>query len=347
MSNPSQPSQPRLHIFNAIHTATPNDGNDHALQRPRIITISLRYLPAQWNEAQVPYFVGADRYWLFNELLRVSREARMVALKFYRVRIPCTAQPGFLYFNPEHDFINFEYSSRHRRWMYARKVIGLIHFIHDLKFTYDPRQVGLLKLDIATGSPLARVPPDNELWCTESPSVNASFAQIHMQLREFIFMETPSDLGRSRMVGSVSRTGTIETLPNRPFPILNWIPTFERLQSPRLIFENLEHLFIAFDPARAFLNWRRPLDMWAVVPSAVEYWTLLAFHPQGGDPPRYDCHMSYLDAIDNSAKAFGLWLFPLHALGPMPPNGGPYRVFKKRLAQFAGHWPRLGLARLY
>ena len=87
--------------------------------------------------------------------------------------------------------------------------------------------------------------------------------------------------------------------------------------------------------------------MWAVVPSAVEYWTLLAFHPQDGDPPRYDCHMSYLDAIDNSAKAFGLWLFPLHALGPMPPNGGPYRVFKKRLAQFAGHWPKLGLARLY
>lgn len=153
-------------------------------------------------------------------------------------------------------------------------------------------------------------------------------------------MESQSGLDRSRMVGAVSRTGTIETLSDRPSSILNQIPSFERLQSPRFIFEGLEHLFIAFAPARAFLNWRRLLNIWGVVPSAVEHWTLLAFHPQDGDLPRH--HKS-----DNSNKAFGLWLFPLHALGLMPPNGGTYRVFNKRLAQFANRWSRLGLATLY
>lgn len=117
------------------------------------------------------------------------------------------------------------------------------------------------------------------------------------------------------MIGSVSRTGTIETLSNRPFPTLTRIPTFERLQSPHLIFEDLEHLFIAFDLARAFRGWRRLLKMWGVVPSAVEYWTLLAFHPQDGDFPRY--RVRDRDRIENSAKEFGLWLFPLYALGPI------------------------------
>lgn len=119
----------------------------------------------------------------------------MVALKFHRVRIPCTAQPGFLYFNPEYDFINFECNSRHGRWMYARKVIGLVHFIHDC---------------LACG----------------------------------LLFPRPSSIG----------------------------------------------------------------PCWRSIRKTVT-------------PPRYDCHMNYLDAIDNSAKAFGLCLFPLHALGPMPPNG--------------------------
>lgn len=177
MSNPNQPSQPHLHIFNAIRTATPNDGHDfhhfpllppeirqeiwlHALQRPRIIAIRFSYLIIPnyceiptYREKQEPYFVGANRSWLFNDLLRVGHEARRAALKFYRVRIPCTTQPGFLYFNPEYDFINFECTGLHSCWMYVHKVLALIHFIHDLKFTYGPHQVGLLNLAIAKQFP--------------------------------------------------------------------------------------------------------------------------------------------------------------------------------------------------
>ncbi|KAH7319767.1 hypothetical protein B0I35DRAFT_478087 [Stachybotrys elegans] len=79
----------------------------------------------------------------FSKLLRVNREARRLALRFYRLHVPgCFRHPGpvhkpmVVYVNPERDVIQIE-------WACLAEV--LIRFLLDLK-RLDPRGIGLVNL---------------------------------------------------------------------------------------------------------------------------------------------------------------------------------------------------------
>ena len=87
---------------------------------------------------------------MLSKLLRVSRESREAALRFYRVHVPCRFTlgapgeccelvPGLFYFNPSYDFLHVQAG-----WLAKHTVIDV--FFYDLKNTYDPRGVGLLNL---------------------------------------------------------------------------------------------------------------------------------------------------------------------------------------------------------
>ena len=99
----------------------------HSLQRQRIIHVRLNG-PTEQTAAQAAEtgssthksecYRGAivDGYQVLSKLLRVNSESREAALGFYRVHLPCilkrgsifeeTKAPGFLYFNPEYDFLH-------------------------------------------------------------------------------------------------------------------------------------------------------------------------------------------------------------------------------------------------
>ena len=114
------------------------------LERPRILRIHpAESTPTAGNtsaEAKIGYHVLMYTRRLHSKLLRVNRESRQVALKFFRARIArvfvkngmdrsslSTAQEGCIVFCPDYDFLH-------------------VTSVYDLKTTYDPHQVGLRNL---------------------------------------------------------------------------------------------------------------------------------------------------------------------------------------------------------
>ncbi|ROV93694.1 hypothetical protein VPNG_08850 [Cytospora leucostoma] len=93
------------------------------------------------------YKATAEGHGLNSKLLRVNREARDVALAFYRVHLPfflwspgtCRVKATTLYLNPEHDVLHLRADAPVKE--------TLVDFFWDMK-AYDPKGVGLVKLGL-------------------------------------------------------------------------------------------------------------------------------------------------------------------------------------------------------
>jgi hypothetical protein len=146
--NPKHRSTAEFHLFPQLPAEIRHLVWKTALQpHRRIISVKLEktdgYVRDPNDDGTKGYrtVVRADQG--FSKLLRVNRESRRVALRFYRLRMPaCLRHPGpvhkpmMLYVNPERDVVQIE-------WACLAEV--LIRFLLDLK-RLDPRGVGLVNL---------------------------------------------------------------------------------------------------------------------------------------------------------------------------------------------------------
>jgi len=262
-------SQPHLQIFRGSQPAGDEESNfshfgllpkeirlkiwRHSLQRQRIIKIHLKPQTNHTGNQEAEstgsasnkerYCAVVKGYQLLSKLFRVSGEAREVALKFYRVQLPCmltrgawgqeTTKPGTFYFNPEYDFLQISPKSPAKD--------TLVDFIYHLKTTYDPRGIGLLNVAFTLNGLNAHdlyelQPSDIEL------KVKIGFIETLTQLRE-VFFVCVERAGR-QILGPMSGIPTSETLYNRSLPINANSPAFERLQQdPRAIAQDLKSVF--------------------------------------------------------------------------------------------------------
>ncbi|KAK4442024.1 hypothetical protein QBC34DRAFT_339360 [Podospora aff. communis PSN243] len=154
---PRLPTELRLHVW------------ELSMAKQRLIHIDLMCMhPGDADPKHKYEAVVSNGVQLHTKLLRVSREARHAALKFYRVHMQCTmlrgglcqwaprldeSVPQPLYLNPEHDLLYI------RTWGPAEHTF--FAFIRDLK-ARDARRVGLgrLGLDASTIVALLGTSPD-------------------------------------------------------------------------------------------------------------------------------------------------------------------------------------------
>lgn len=317
-------------------------------------------------------------YQLYSKLLRVNHESRGAALRFYRVRLPCSFMaPGVdalagqrvldktLYLNPEYDFIHLCSSSA------AQEAVD---FLHDLK-AYDPQKVGLLNLAIGRNSLFAL----HRLSEIPDPPAQAAFVDTLAQLENLIWV-AEGHAGRKIV--------PLEGFPgdrvrfNHSMPVKGIPPSFDILgPDPRPVGPELAFVQTpCSDPRGWHLGWQQILDMWGVRPvrpptervlfackptpvhtiSSVEEADLWLENEERSwlscqEGPslvyhlikRYEKKEPPVETPEELAgavrPAIGFWLFPLHALGSLE---GVDQRGMKRVFDFSGHWPELALSRL-
>lgn len=386
----AQDGEPHFHLFNQLPTEVRLKIWGRALEKQRIINVQLSGPPEQWETGiedgvdssgdSGRYCAYVDGYQLMSKFLRVTSESREVALKFYRVRLPCRltiepndteeifreeTKPGTLYFNPEYDFLHISIRLIPPR-LPTMKNDYLLDFLLDLKTTYDPRHVGLLNLAVDTNDLL------HFEWSDFDFRGKHAFLDTIKQLQEVFFLFRQR-YGRTNF-GLATGVDTNEFFFARSVPIMPLTPSFERLQrDPRPIAQDLKKLHLGTtDPREGPAAWGRLLRQWGVSPAGTEYKYLLAFVNPGGkhaicnreSATRWlktedeDCWRSPgmrkykfnwpdedLERAVNSA--FGFWLFPLDAFGPFQENGEPHDQGRLRsLRDLSGHWPGLALSSL-
>lgn len=334
------------------------------------------------------YFTVVDGSKILSKLLRVSRESREEALMFCRVHLPCRFtgggtrdEPtghGTLRFNPEWDFLHIS-----AEWP-AKDT--LVSFLYHLKTIHDPRRVGLLNLAV-DGNGLNANDLYGLQSSDLDLEVKLAFVETLTQLREVWFVSTPR-VGR-QIVGVLSGLGTSETMFNRSLPIMTTSPTFERLlRDPRPIAQDLKALTGLADLRDVAQLWLQLLRKWRASPYGIEYRFLLAFDPTlGGDQisartsaktwlRKEDDQWNGRAPDDGFLKnkgvkwlvgaedekyrnedlknavrtAFGFWLFPVEALGPIDEKGlledEGSRSRRKTFLNMTEHWPELALSSL-
>jgi hypothetical protein len=323
------------------------------------------------------YDVVVDGHQMISKLLRVSLEARHAALEFYRVHIPCwlkkgattrdeTMKAGYLYFNPEHDFLQINNDTGH-----------VVEFLHDLKTVHDPYKVGLLNLaadrnDLLGGGGLSTIDP-----ATIDPPLLASITETLSQLREVIFIHVQR-AGRN-VFGLYSGAPTHEYYQNLSFPVVTVTLNYDRLpRDPRPIGRDLDNILVNADPRTMVHAWRRLIYNHfgdAGVPET-EHRIMLAFEPTAFEV--YDCfdaseYMRYevecwtkrtqsksrqsvqrtsSEDIEGAEEeevetVFGFWLFPVDAFGELPERPTDSFVSKEpRCIDMTNHWPELAVVNL-
>ncbi|KAI0835897.1 hypothetical protein F5Y06DRAFT_274702 [Hypoxylon sp. FL0890] len=350
-----------------------------ALERQRIIKVRLRNrllmdgLLARQGDAGLKtrkgerYSAVVDGYGTLSKLFRVSRESRDAALAFYRVHIPCwlvkgatrddAMKPGTLYFNPEYDFLYVNTDTGH-----------IAELFHDLKTIHDPRGVGLLNLAVDRGSLTGGFGLCTIDLSALNPLVKSSFTETLTQLREVFFVQVQRT-GR-HVFGYRSGALTPENQMNLSFPIFTMGPGFDRLdRDPRPIEQDLAKVFVNVDPRPMLHAWGRLFYNYfggRVIPET-EYRVLLTFAPFSCDIYDYRDALTWLrreedDWVKETSgngksqyvpgegpegvveTAFGFWLFPVDAFGPLPQNPNDrFRAERPRNPDLGEYWPELGL----
>ncbi|KAI0426699.1 hypothetical protein F5Y09DRAFT_333918 [Xylaria sp. FL1042] len=349
-----------------------------ALKHQRIIKIRLRNrsitddLLARQGAARPStrvherYGVFVNGYQTISKLFRVNKESRDVSRAFFRVHLPCwmvrdstrtdAMKPGILYFNPEHDFLHIGIDTGR-----------VVEFLHDLKNVHDPRNVGLLNLATGINDLTARGG-----LCTIKPStlnhrLKTSLTETLLQLRQVFFVQVQFT-GR-QLFGLGSLGPTDENVINRSFPIETVIPSFSRLSpDPRPIEKYLGKVFVNVDPRRMFIAWRQLLGSFLGVDdvSQTEHRVLLT-HGSYREIYNYESAKERLQHEQNTLisetggssedvrgenpeepvrAAFGFWLFPTTAFGPLPGPDDVFRSEPPRFIDFKGYWPDLALSHL-
>jgi len=321
-------------------------------------------------------FATDERYWalvrgekVHSKFLRVNQESRHEAQRYYRVHLPCIftkrgnfsivlksqhMSAGKLYLNPEDDILYLEAGWPTRD--------TLINFLYHLKVRYDPRHIGIRNLALEHNfqmntTELTTPGEFSELDIAE----RTAFGEVVSELNEVYFTSTPS-AGR-QVAGIMSGLATSEVFFNRSFPVFLNSSSFERHgRDPRPISHDLQRVLTGtFDGRDMVENWNRFLMAWNIAPLHTEYRFLLAYDPErtgfakktltrkvaknfiDEDEEQWrktqDRFVGEQIEEDSKAKvqtAFGFWLFPLEALGPMH---GVRRV--KPILDMSAFWPEL------
>ncbi|KAI9150456.1 hypothetical protein HJFPF1_10222 [Paramyrothecium foliicola] len=292
------------------------------------------------SHAEERYGVVVDGYQTINKLFRINRESRDVALAFYRVQFPCwyingattrdtRMTPGTMYFNPEFDCLCIRNDTGQ-----------VIDFIHDLKTVHDPRRVGLLSLALDNNGLKG-----DEGLCKTNPAmlsvaIRTSFQETLRQLRQVFFIHLQST-GR-HVFGFSSGAQSSEMHQNMAFPIMGMALNFDRLRpDPRPIERDLGKVFLDRDPREMVHAWRQLLHSWiGASPTKLEERILIAF--SGTIPTIFTSedaqewfqreerawitqnsrHGGFNELASygslTTQTAFGFWLFPINAFGPLP-----------------------------
>lgn len=379
-----------FHPFQSLPKELRLDIWELALPRQRMIHISLKLHEGRrydLADAEPPYVqrnhlrkpISGERYraviygnQLNSKFLYVNREARGVALGFYRVHMPvyltgptCSQRSTF-YFNPEHDFLHITAD--------APVKDTLIDFLWDLK-AYDPKDIGLLKLavdlDGFCANDLQYLKP-SDLFLIRRRS---AFVQTLSQLKEVWFINLQS-----------AKLTTNTTKPaRRPFltstrPILGSTPTFQRAGTDRRpgVERELEQVYMgAIDPREIVFRWRRLLRTWAVDHESgqTDYRLLIGSIPGlnqqqqwnvrklnqavdlltlgESEAHQHDHQTGRFSGTDEKEDetgmaAVGFWLFPLEAIGEIREGDklADMDFYPGRVVDMRNHWPELVLSKV-
>lgn len=353
-----------------------------SLHRQRIIKICLqpRFLTTALAEQQgtsrpathehETYGAVVEGFRVISKLFHVNRESRAAALDFYRVHVSCWLNegrtksdkliPGYLYLNPEHDFL----------WITHIQGGSVAQFWHDLKVLYDPRGVGLLNILMETNELMTEHRPGAIDVSALDPVIRKSFIEILTQLRQVWFPKfQPS--GR-HVFGLRVAAPTNENLVNLSIPLVTRALHFdEPRREPRPIGLQLGKVLLYSDPRENIQEWRRFVTKSiGTRESRTEYHVLLSCEPSSahkisdrlegeawlerekeiwvadaqwdgdrGQPLR--------DAEATTQTAFGFWLFSATAFGKLPDDPNEeFEVQRHQWMDFREHWPDLALTDL-
>ncbi|EPE28120.1 hypothetical protein GLAREA_04911 [Glarea lozoyensis ATCC 20868] len=267
----------------------------HSMQRSRIFHMSLHDLDKTPPKdiPDIPTSTDNQRFFAVTEgqqsmskLFRVNQEARVAALFFYRVRIPCwfrigsvddklPLKPGQLYFNPEHDFLRLtaKWSVKHT----------LFPFLYLFNTVYDPSHTGLRNL-IFYG---------NDLSGNDLQLMDCSTADLDAHLKE-VFTDTIKNLHQvffftngclhSRQFAQGGGQFLLAiTQYNRSIPIETRVPSFDSVpRDPRAIGEDLKDVMThGDDHRRPFRLWTNILGKWGLSATSlgIEYKWSFGFKP--------------------------------------------------------------------
>lgn len=223
---------------------------------------------------------------ILTKLLRVNREAREEALRFYRIHIPCeftavdpdkaegsmTNSDGTLLMNPEYDFLYIKPQIP----LYQTALAALM--IH-IKTCLDPRRIGILNLaldlDYLSQWGVRRDMP--QPWDSSNLSERRAFVEAIESLQEAFFITRPK-VGR-QIIPWVSGIDMSEVVFNRSIPIHTQAPAFVRFsRDPRPIEEDLRKVF-AYDthPQTALQPWHALLEDLGATACQARYSWLLSY----------------------------------------------------------------------
>jgi hypothetical protein len=325
--------------------------------------------------SNVGYTVTVKSLQCNSKLLAVSREARKVALRFYRIQVPyyikvhegrrtpSSVQAPF-YFNPAYDILHVKSALPLSR--------TFVPFLHDLR-AYDPKDVGILRLaledELVTN--LYRMKP----FLVEA--AYRSFILSLKTLQQIVWM-AGSPIGRPIM-GVRSNLPTVGYRFIHSMPIMSANASFDLLDLDlRPIQSELQYTATAtIDPHKLSLAWhgfltisgitRQPRPQELVL-FAVEPW---AHGPQvrNGDTAKIFLHeeqegwlrgqeeesslvkkyagkvpVESPEELEKAVRpAFGFCLVPMSALKDPEPS----RVFSSPVFDLRGQHVKLALAHLY
>ncbi|RSL47752.1 hypothetical protein CEP54_013249 [Fusarium duplospermum] len=139
--------------FSQLPTNLRCDIWEHALSYERLLHVKLYkpYPTGDKTEKRKRYIIVLLGPFPISKLFRANQESRHMALRFYRVHMPCryrwkhVEKSGTLYFNPEFDIIKLDPDSDAFDWSHSliSRPNYFADFAHQL-WLKDPRRVGLV-----------------------------------------------------------------------------------------------------------------------------------------------------------------------------------------------------------
>lgn len=312
-------------------------------------------------------------------IFRVSRESRLAAFDFYRVRLPYYSyrlscypseitreKPAVFFFNPEYDLLNIKLANDG-----GAGAENLARFLQHLR-AYDPQNIGLVN------------------WAVNSScigSIHHYVKQLHSPAKT-ILLDHLSRIREVTFVGEFNRRviGPRECFHereigvrfNHSMPIKPRAVLFDPPKSDhRAVASDLELVFTSHgDPRHMFAKWQELSTKWPTPPTKPARQRLLmannVFYDETlWDPKRAEDFLIReekewiraqhehwkivrwctgknppIEGPEELAKAvrpaIGFWIFPLEVLGDIQQSYPEKQTFT-----LSSHWPELALLSFY
>ncbi|KAI9146968.1 hypothetical protein HJFPF1_12997 [Paramyrothecium foliicola] len=348
----------------------------HAMQRQRMIKVCVRppelvhavvrtrleSMPANQDTRKYGLTVGGLQ--TMSKMFRINQESREAALSFYRVRISCwlaqeagyggLGEPGTLYFNPEHDCLQFIQNH------------GPIHeFWYDLRTTYDPHHIGLLSLGIEQDgldgpAGLCYVDASN----VTSPVLEC-FKETLLQIRQVFFLHVqPCGRYVYRLYNNLESHQYVENL-GIPLEVPTAIYFDVLRPDPRSVCADLPKVYIQSDSNEMIQSWKRLRRNWlgdsgkaqpderVLLSLGNNYYGIRSHQELNArlqesrelwlESRQKHQKALFEDTASSAQSAFGFWLFPTEAFARSDPMNRP-RGYPAKILDLSAYHPELGLA---